>query len=617
MAKKKNNSNLKYIPIKENIFTVNPKIVNGVFEFSHEEKISNLSKLLNKPTKKIIQVLKKEKITNELFIKEDLVLNVNQISELVLNLGIDFRIAKEVNELNVINYSIEKFEKNENKNFKKRPPVITIMGHVDHGKTTLLDAIRKSRLTAKEVGGITQTIGAYQIEDKNKNKITFVDTPGHEAFTEMRQNGAHITDIVILVVAADDSVMPQTRESIDHAKAAKTPIIVAINKIDAPGANPKKVKNELAGLNVVAEELGGDVPFVEVSALKNKNINKLLESITLVADVIGLKSDYNHHGYATILEAHVDKFLGPVANVIVSNGEMNKTDFVLSGEVTGKIKRMVDENGRDLQVAKPSQPFMIVGLDNLPKIGDRIIVVDDEKFAKQVAQKNRDYNKREKLRKANKPLTLQNISERLANSQLKQFNIILKGDTQGRVEAISNKIRNLSTKDISVNLLSSEVGAVTSGDLTLGKTAKAVIYMFGIKPTTTVIKELNQNGITYRTHDIIYKLIEEVEDVIKGMKEPVFKEVILGEAEIKKIYTFSKLGSIAGSYMREGKIERNSLVRVLRDSKVVYEGEVNTLKQEKNDVKEVTKGKEFGFTIKGFNDIKEGDIAQLYVMEQE
>ena len=491
------------------------------------------------------------------------------------------------------------------------------MGHVDHGKTTLLDRIRNSNLTAKEVGGITQTIGAYQVQDKNKKLITFIDTPGHEAFTEMRSQGAKMTDIAVIVVAADDSVMPQTKESIDHALAAKIQIIIAINKIDAPGSNPKKVMDELAKINITAEKYGGDIPFVEISALKNQGIDELLETITLLSQVQDNKTTTAYKGYGTVLETHVDKFLGPVASIVVKHGTIAKKDLVVGGEAFGRIKRLISDTGKDLTELDPSQPALLVGLTNLPKIGESLIVVEDEKFAKKIATDIKDYNKREKLRSNNQPLTLQSISQRLAHSQKKQVNIILKGDSQGRVEAIAKKIKNISNNEVSVNLLAAEVGGVTNGDITLAESAKAIIYLFGIKPTTQIIRQIEQHQVTYRTHDIIYKLIEEIEDLTKGLKEPVYKEVILGEAEIKKIFTFSKIGSIAGSYMIDGKITRGSLVRILRNAKVIYEGEVNSLKQEKNEVKEVTKGKEFGFTIKGFNDIKEGDIAQLYKMEKE
>ncbi|NQX83725.1 MAG: translation initiation factor IF-2, partial [Mycoplasmataceae bacterium] len=531
-------------------------------------------------------------------------------------LNVEYKVVKEILNHNLVDETVKK-HKSKNSKFTKKTPIVTIMGHVDHGKTTLLDYIRKSKLTDLEIGGITQTIGAYQTIDRKGNKITFIDTPGHEAFTAMRSQGAKVTDIAVIIVAADDSIMPQTKESIDHAKAAGIPIIVAINKIDAPGSNPSKVMNDLSAYGVISEEFGGDVPFVQISALKGTGVDTLLETISLISEISEFKADFSCKGYGTVLEAKLDKFLGPVVNIIVDNGYISQRDVVVCGSSFGKVRKLIGDNGKNVEEAEPATPVQLVGLDSLPKVGDVVFVVDDERFAKQIATDVKEFRKKESSIKTQKPLTLKSISERLANEEKKKLNIILKGDTQGRVEAIASKINSISNDEINVNLIRFDTGNITNGDITLAKASDSIIYMFGLKPTSAIIKQVESEGINLRTHDIIYKLIEEIEGIVTGMLEPVFKEVILGEAEIKKIFTFSKIGNIAGSYMREGKISNDSLVRILRDGKIVYEGNVSSLRQEKKDVKEVTKGKEFGFTMKDFNDIKEGDIAQLYKLEKE
>lgn len=497
---------------------------------------------------------------------------------------------------------------------KPRSPVVTVMGHVDHGKTSLLDAIRSANVTASEAGGITQHIGAYQIEIKGQ-KITFLDTPGHEAFTAMRARGAQVTDIAVLVVAADDGVMPQTIEAINHAKAANVPIVVAINKIDKENSNPDRVKQELTEHGLVVEEWGGDTIAVPVSAKTRNNIEGLLEMILLVAEIKDLKANPNRAATGTVIEAKLDKGKGPVATVLVSKGTLNIGDVIVSGPVFGKIRAMVDDKGRRVKKAGPSIPVEIQGLSEVPEAGEIFHVVSDDKLAHQISQARNDERKAEEIKQKSR-ISLDDLFDKIKEGEVKDLNIIIKGDVQGSVEAIKQSLLKLSTSEVRVNPIHSGVGAISESDVMLAAASNAIIIGFNVRPDANSKTTAEHQKVDIRLYRVIYEAIDDIRDAMEGMLEPEFKEVIVGKAEIRQVFKVPKIGTIAGSYVTNGKITRSSKIRVIRDSVVICEGELESLKRFKDDVREVAEGYECGIGIKNFNDIKEGDILEAFTLEE-
>lgn len=509
------------------------------------------------------------------------------------------------------------FENNEEVNeedLEERPPVVTIMGHVDHGKTTLLDSIRNTKVTAGEAGGITQHIGAYQVVENGK-KITFLDTPGHAAFTTMRARGASITDLTILVVAADDGVMPQTVEAINHAKAAEVPIIVAVNKMDKPSANPDRVMQELTEHGLVPEAWGGDTIFVPISALKGDGIDTLLEMVLLVAEVAELKANSNRSAIGTVIEAQLDKGRGSVATLLVQDGTLHVGDPIVVGHAYGRVRAMVNDKGRRVKDAGPATPVEITGLNEVPQAGDRFVVFEDEKTARQVGE-SRAMTAIQAQRSEKQRVTLDNLFEQMSQGEMKELNLIVKADVQGTVEAMAASLMKIDVEGVNVKIIHTGAGAITESDISLAAASNAIVIGFNVRPDVNAKRAAEAEGVDIRLHRIIYKVIEEIESAMKGLLDPEFEEKIIGQAEVRQTIKISKVGTIAGSYVTEGKVTRDSGVRVIRDSIVIFEGEIDTLKRFKDDAKEVAKGYECGITIKNFNDVKEGDIIEAYVMEE-
>lgn len=500
------------------------------------------------------------------------------------------------------------------KDLESRPAIVTIMGHVDHGKTTLLDTIRSSHVVTGEAGGITQHIGAYQVK-VNGELITFIDTPGHAAFTEMRARGAQITDIVILVVAADDGVMPQTKEAIEHAQAANVPIIVAINKMDRPGANPDRIKQELTEYNLIAEEWGGDTIFVPISALSGKGVSELLEMVILVSQMKGYKANPNRLGVGTVVEAKLDKGRGPVATLLVQNGTIKVGDIVVVGNTYGKIRFMSDELKNAVKVAGPSKPVEVTGLNDVPFAGEKFMVINDEKKAREISE-IRTQNKFNDEKGVGRAVSLNDLFKNQPDSDIKNLNLIIKCDVQGSIEAIKGLLDKINIEGTKINVISSRVGGVNETDINLAIASQAIIIGFNIRPTAQITDLAKERGIEIRLYNIIYKLQEDIEKAVKGLLDPVFEEKITGQAEVREIYKVSKVGTIAGSYVTSGSIVRNGGVRLIRDSIVIYTGKLAGLKRFKDDVKEVKAGYECGITIENFNDIKVGDVIECFVMEE-
>ena len=497
---------------------------------------------------------------------------------------------------------------------RSRPPVVTIMGHVDHGKTSLLDYIRNSNVASGEAGGITQHIGAYTVS-LNGSPITFLDTPGHEAFTAMRMRGAQVTDIAIIVVAADDGIMPQTIEAINHAKAAGVSIIVAVNKMDKPTANPDRVLQQMTEYGLLPEAWGGDTPVVNVSAKTGQNVNQLLETVLLVAEMLELKANPDRAAKGVIVEAKLDKGRGPLATVLVQNGTLKVSDFVVAGEVVGKIRAMIDDKGRSVKEAGPATPVSVLGFSEVPNAGDQMTVVADEKLAKQVAEERRIRSK-EELSAKFKAATLEDIFGDLEEGAQKDLNIIVKADVQGSVEAIKQALVKLTNNEVKINIIHGAVGAVNESDVMLAKTSMAIIIGFNVRPDTNAKSVAERDGIDIRCYRVIYDAIDDVEKAIKGMLEPKFKEVVLGRAEVRQIYKISGVGVVAGCMVTDGKIVRSAKVRLLRDNIVVYDGVLSSLKRFKDDAKEVAKGYDCGMSIANYSDVKEGDVIEAYNMEQ-
>ena len=497
------------------------------------------------------------------------------------------------------------------KDLSVRPPVVTIMGHVDHGKTTLLDTIRKANVVDSEAGGITQAISAYQIKYNDK-KITFIDTPGHAAFTEMRARGASITDIVIIIVAADDGVMPQTREAIDHAKAANVPILVAINKIDKPGANPDKVMQELTECGLTPEAWGGDTIFTSISAKQGTGINELLDNILLVAEMEEYKANPSRYAIGTVIESRLDKQVGPIVTVLVQNGTLRLGDPIVVGTAYGKVRTLKNDKGEEIMEADPSLPVEITGLNDTPTSGDKFMAFENEKQARSIGEQ-RKIEKKSLENVKSEVVTLDDLFSKISEG-LREINVIIKADVHGSSEAIKNSLEKIQVEDVRVKVVRSTVGAITESDIVLAKASNAIIVGFNIRPNNAIRDYAKEQGVEIRLYNIIYKVVEEMEAAMKGMLEPIFEEKVIGSAEIRQLFKFSKVGSIAGSYVTDGVIKNNAKVRVIRDSVVLYDGNINSLQREKDQAKEVKKGLECGITVENFNDLKVGDVFEVYEM---
>ncbi|MBY7704615.1 translation initiation factor IF-2 [Vibrio harveyi] len=595
--------------LKEEVST---GLIDGVFVFTEPLTVADYASQINKSVSDIL----KHFFNQGILLNQNAMLTEEQMGELSLEFGFDFKKEASVTKENILETLLEAEDKPED--LKERAPIVTIMGHVDHGKTTLLDSIKNSNVVDTEAGGITQAIGAYQITVKNGKKITFIDTPGHEAFTEMRSRGANATDIVVLIVAADDGVMPQTEEAIDHAKLANVPIVVFVNKIDKPGADPNRVKIELMNYGLVAEEYGGDIPFIEGSAKQKINLDKLEETILLISELQGLKANPNKFASGVVLEAHLDKAKGPVASVLVQQGTLEMRDMVVAGATFGAIKRIEDEYKHKVLRAEPSKPVVLYGLNQVPKAGDKFIVLQDEKMAREIAEAY--FAKQQNAeRQSRQSFGLEAIKKHIDDGDLKAINLIVKADTQGSVEALKGSLSKISIDGVKINIVRASVGAISLSDISLATTIKdglTIVYGFNVRPDATVRKKAEEDGIEIRLHNIIYKLIEELEDAAKGILDPEFKEVVLGQAEVRALFKHSAIGTIGGFYVTDGVIPRNAKIRVLRNGVVVYDGEINSLKHSKEDTKEVKQGFEGGLTIKNFNDIKEGDVFETYKLEQ-
>lgn len=537
-------------------------------------------------------------------------LNDEQVELICLEYGVECEKYVPADEINFENIEIVDDEKD----LVPRCPVVTIMGHVDHGKTTLLDTIRKSAIVAGEFGGITQHIGAYQV-NVNGKKVTFLDTPGHEAFTAMRARGAQVTDIVIIVVAADDGVMPQTKEAIDHAKAAGVPIVVAVNKIDKDGADPERIKSEMSEEGLLPEEWGGDTVYCEISAKKNIGIEELLETLTVVAELADLKANPHRYAYGTVIEGKLDRGRGPVATLLVENGTLRAGDPIVVGTAFGRVRQMLDDKGRVIKEALPGTPVEITGLNDVPVAGDKFMVFESEKQARSVGE-TRMKAKIAKDRSGGAAMSLDDLYSQIKEGQIIDLNIIVKADVQGSAEAVKASLEKIDVEGVRVNVIRSSVGAISESDVILASASQAIIYGFNVRPDAKVRNKAEEEKVEIRLHNVIYKMVEEIETAMKGMLAPELVEVVTGQAEIRQVIKASKVGNIAGCYVTDGSIKRNCGIRLIRDGIVVYEGRLASLRRYKDDVKEVNSGFECGLNIENFNDIKEGDIIEGFVMEE-
>jgi translation initiation factor IF-2 len=572
-----------------------------------------------RPDMNVAQVAEGLALTNASMIKKlmqlGLMASVNQIIDRdtieVIALDEGFKVQDEVI-TDVTRYD-EMSITDDPKDMVKRPPIVTVMGHVDHGKTTLLDAIRKSRVVEGEAGGITQHIGAYQVM-RGTDAITFIDTPGHAAFTEMRARGAKVTDIVVLVVAADDGVMPQTIEALDHAKAAKVPIVVAVNKMDKQSANPDRVMTELAEQGLIPEAWGGKVPFVQVSALKKMGIEELLDVILLISEIDEFKANPNRLAKGTVIEASLDKGRGPVATLIVETGTLHVGDYIVIGNTYGKVRTMQDDLKKRFDRALPSQPIEVTGLNEVPQAGDIFMAFDDERVTKQIASERQSRVKDSEV-KAVKKTSLDSMFGEIESTE-KELNIIIKGDVQGSIEALKHLLEKINIDGFHVNVVRSSVGAITESDVTLANASKAILIGFNVRPTAAVKQAADSVGVEIRLYNIIYRVAEDIEAALKGMLAPTFEEIVTGQAEVRETFKVSKVGTIAGCYVTDGVIKRDALVRVLRNGIVAYEGKLASLKRFKDDVKEVKFGYECGLSIENFNDLKIGDIIEASQMKE-
>lgn len=596
MDKKQNKRQSNVGNIKKHLATAETKLVNGVFVFHGPLTISDFSKKINVNAASILTIFFKKGVMKNI----NSSLNEEEIAELCLEFNLDFKKEDVVDAQNIL----DKLEIIDDPNdLVSRPPIVTIMGHVDHGKTTLIDQIRKSNVLDTEFGGITQHTGAYQVKFKDR-RITFLDTPGHEAFTEMRSRGAKVTDIVIIVVAADDGVKPQTIEAIDHAKAANVPIIVFVNKIDKPNVDIEKVKSQLSEHNIVCEEWGGDIQFVYGSAIKNKNIDQLLEAIFLQADLLDLKANLNRDPIGTIIESKLDRGKGVVSTVIVQNGTLYPRDFIVAGGQYGNIRSLTTVEGKPLDKAFPGMPCIITGLNKNPLAGDKFIVLSDEKFAKKMAEEKQYLDKQKELSEKNSIIVKDGI---------KTINIIIKTDVQGTAEAIKNSISKIKNDEVIINVIRSGTGEINKADIILAEASNARIYAFNNEGLNSDVKKMAESkNVKIIKHNIIYKIIEELSLLIKTLKEPVYEEKLIGEAIVIQLFYYSKVGTIAGCKQMQGICKEFSKVEVYRKNKMIFKGTINSLKREKNDVKIVEKGFDFGTHIKDFDKIEVDDELKFY-----
>ena len=601
----KNNRNQTPKPVTERKFHELPT----EFEYTDGMTVAEIAKRIKREPAEIVKKL----FMMGVMATQNQSLDGETIELLMVDYGIEAKQKVEVDNADIERFFVEDGYLNEDE-LVERPPVVTIMGHVDHGKTTLLDTLRNSRVATGEAGGITQHIGAYQIVENNK-KITFLDTPGHAAFTSMRARGASVTDITILVVAADDGVMPQTIEAINHSKAANVPIIVAINKIDKPGANPERVIGELAEHGVMSTAWGGDSEFVEISAKFNQNIDELLETVLLVAEIQELKADPTVRAIGTVIEARLDKGKGAVATLLVQQGTLNVQDPIVVGNTFGRVRAMTNDLGRRVKVAGPSTPVSITGLNEAPMAGDHFAVYEDEKSAR-AAGEERAKRALMKQRQATQRVSLENLFDTLKAGELKSVNVIIKADVQGSVEALSASLQKIDVEGVKVTIVHSAVGAINESDVTLAEASNAFIVGFNVRPTPQARQQAEADDVEIRLHSIIYKVIEEMEEAMKGMLDPEFEEKIIGEALIRETFKVSKVGTIGGFMVTSGKVTRDSKVRVIRDGVVIYDGALASLKHYKDDVKEVTNGREGGLMIDGYNDLKMDDVIEAYIMEE-
>lgn len=581
-------------------------IKDGVISYEEGITVGELAEKLGQTPANVIKVL---------FLLGTMVtinssLNDEQVELICLEYGCECEKHVPVDEVNFENIEVVDDEAD----LQPRCPVVTIMGHVDHGKTTLLDTIRKSAVVDGEFGGITQHIGAYQVEVNGK-KVTFLDTPGHEAFTAMRARGAQVTDIVIIVVAADDGVMPQTKEAIDHAKAAGVPIVVAINKIDKEGADPERIKAEMAEEGLLPEEWGGDTVYCEISAKKKIGIEELLETLTVVAELADLKANPNRYAYGSVVEGKLDKGRGAVATLLVENGTLRASDPIVVGAAYGRVRQMLDDKGRVIKEALPGTPVEITGLNEVPVAGDKFMVFETEKQARSVGE-TRMKAKIEKDRNSGAALSLDDLYSQIKEGQIIDLNIIVKADVQGTAEAVKASLEKIDVDGVRVKVIRSTVGAISESDVILASASQAIIYGFNVRPDAKVRNKAEEENVEIRLHNVIYKMVEEIETAMKGMLAPEYHEVITGQAEIRQVIKASKIGNIAGCYVTDGSIKRNCGIRLIRDGIVVYEGKLASLRRFKDDVKEVNAGFECGLNIENYNDIKEGDIIEGYVMEE-
>ncbi|MCT2870515.1 translation initiation factor IF-2 [Limosilactobacillus fermentum] len=579
-----------------------------VLEYTNGMNAQDLGKILHRSPAEIIKKL----FMLGVMVNQNQSLDADTIEILAADYGIGAKEKVQVDVADLDHFFDERI--NNDANLADRPPVVTVMGHVDHGKTTLLDKIRHSHVTEGEAGGITQAIGAYQVTYNDK-LITFLDTPGHAAFTEMRARGANITDITVLVVAADDGVMPQTIEAINHAKAAGTPIIVVVNKIDKPGANPDHVTEQLTEYGLIPEDWGGDTIYVKVSAKFGKNIDELLDMILLQAEVMELKANPDQNAAGAVVEARLDQGKGSVATLLVQQGTLHVGDPIVVGDTFGRVRTMTNENGRRIKDATPSTPVEITGLNGVPEAGDHFVVFDDEKTARAAGEERAKRAEDEKRRRTSH-VTLDNLFDTMKKGEMKSLPIIIKADVQGSVEALAQSLQKIQVDGVRVDIIHKAVGAISESDVTLAEASNAIIIGFNVRPTPLAKSEAETNNIDIRLHRVIYNAIEEVEDAMKGMLEPVYEEEVLGQVEVRQLYKASKIGTIAGGMVISGKIIRDAKVRLIRDGVVIYEGELGSLKRFKDDAKEVKMGFECGLTIKNFNDVKENDVIEAYHMKE-
>ena len=583
------------------------KVSGDVFLYNEPMTLAAFAAKLNKPAAEIVKFL----FLNKKMITMNAMIDDETIGLVCLHYGLDFKKEKLVAAENIEDYSMD----DDAKSLEERAPVVTIMGHVDHGKTTLIDAIRSSNLAEAEYGGISQAIGAYQREFKGK-KITFIDTPGHAAFTAMRSRGAKVTDIVILVVAADDGVMPQTKEAIDHAVAANVPIIVAINKMDKSTANAKRVKEELMKLNIIAEEFGGEHIFVEISAKAKTGIDELLENILLIAEVKELKANPKRYASGTVLEAVLDKREGPRATLLIENGTLNASDYLVVGSVYGKVRRMTNEYHKALKLALPSTPVEVIGLNEVPIAGDSFMAFPNEKQAKEIAEK-RQLAKTETSRQSSNANSIEALNEKLNSGDMQAINLIIKTDNTGSLEAIKSSLEKLSADGVKLKIIRSDIGSITETDLMLALSSKALIYSFNIKPESSIQQKANELKVDIRLHRIIYALLEEVEAMMKGKIKIKMIEKVLGQFEIRQIFKLTKAGVVAGGMVTSGMMMNQAMIRLLRSGAIVHEGKISSLKRMKDEVKEVKTGFECGIAVENFHEMKVGDIIEAYQMVEE